>query len=217
MAHGRALSHSLVALLLGFACSSENTTETASGGSGGVAAGGSSTGGASGSGGSAGTTSGGSGGADGGSSGSDAGSDDGDASGTGGADGSNDAGDAGGAGGSVGCNTQTCDLAQSFCCFGASSATCAVNGSKCSDIDVLCDGKEDCTDGKICCRFTSPLGIGTDASTYNSTTISCQVSCTDNQPPLWKKSQVCKTSGECLIGSCQPAGVGYPTGYKICK
>ncbi|MBK7581933.1 MAG: hypothetical protein IPI67_17215 [Myxococcales bacterium] len=206
-----------------FACSSENSTEVkATGGAGGT--GGSGTGGSSASGGSGGSVAtGGAAGvnatggvagtvATGGAAGTAA---TGGAAGSGGSGAQDAGGDAGGAGGSVSCGSQSCDLATGFCCVIAKTPTCAVKGSNCVGDDILCDGKEDCDGGKICCKSTSPFTAGDAAITSN---VTCSASCS-NSVPLGSKIQVCKVTGECVTGSCKPAASGsaLPVGYKTCQ
>lgn len=220
----------VLAVGLGFAaCSSESTNEgnggggSAGSGTGGTGTGGTAeTGGVAGQSGSAGSVSGGGTGGSSGKAGTDAGK----------ADASLDA-DAGLASTvKCGASAPKCPTQPGRCCFDVDTKTpvCQVGSAVCSWEDnsrIECDGSEDCPSGQVCCSSTSLMVVGD--SGIKPPSVTCASSCKSEAGAV--RLQVCdvsKTSPtQCLVGSCKKVVhsspqtgealvTSLPLGYGVC-
>ena len=62
-------------------------------------------------------------------------------------------GGSGGTGGTgtIACGNASCSVPGSKCCAGSPATGCQSTSADCPDVEIRCDGPEDCSGGQICC------------------------------------------------------------------
>jgi hypothetical protein len=106
------------------------------------------------------------------------------------------------------------------CCYAdvGSGGTCAEHATACGlGIDTFqCDGPEDCTDGTVCCGYTTGA-ITTQAIVPIPITPTTNTVCTTDQKCAQLTGRtVCHAVSDCGQVLTCTAGGGLPAPYKVC-
>lgn len=121
------------------------------------------------------------------------------------------------------CGTPTvCDFGTQSCCYtaGNNAGTCTnppsdggvVQCSTKSQYQFKCSATAQCGQGEVCCAAQSKLSVADSGPPpWNS---SCAQTCTGVNFYL---KVFCNNTSECVSGTCQAVGQGFPNGYKECK